>query len=62
MRPKFCGKLLKAPKAKAKVDKIHQNRMKSKYYTMHCMGKIACIRSIDMGLTSAAGQELECFK
>jgi hypothetical protein len=32
MRTKFCGQMSKATKAKAKVNKSHQNWMKSKYY------------------------------
>jgi hypothetical protein len=32
-RLKFCGQLLKAPKAKAKVNKVHRNGMKAKFYT-----------------------------
>ncbi len=31
-RLKFCSKLSKLPKAKAKVIELQQNRMKSKYY------------------------------
>ncbi len=32
-KPKFCGQLLKAPKAKAKVNKIHRKWTKAKYNT-----------------------------
>jgi hypothetical protein len=33
MKAKFCGQLSKAQKAKAKVNKVHQNLMKAKYST-----------------------------
>jgi hypothetical protein len=33
-RPKFCGKLLKAPKEKLKENEIHWIWTKSKYYTV----------------------------
>jgi hypothetical protein len=38
MRPKFCRKLFKAPKVKAKVNEILQNIAKSKYHNIKYHG------------------------
>jgi hypothetical protein len=39
------------------MDRIHMERQRA---NMHCQG-IACIRSFDMGLTTAEVKKLECF-
>jgi hypothetical protein len=51
-----CGLLM--PRLVIEITVTYTNRERA---NMHCQG-IACTRSFDMGLTSADGQKLECFK